>query len=405
MYEKATRTLDRSYTWLLIVGAVFFVTLLHMMFTLEFRQAYYIKEGLGGNPIQYTDTSQYWKIGFAAFCGLIALICCIFEFLRRFVYTFVVGLAVFDFFVAMCPPIVFSRTVGVLVAIMAGVLALIKYYADTDRTVFAYMGSDEDELANNFYLRVFTALLVMCVLTGYILAITGTYREFIRAPAATSPIGWVIFGVAAAAFFGCMIPQMARYIYSFSLGVVLGVFIPAAINQTAAFIPVYAVIGTAVGVVTATLYSYWRPQEEEYSIIKLLKNPRRLLYDPKGITHYERTPPLPEGVRTYRADDDHEVRSKAELKIDNWLCEHGIEHVYEPQIPGTQYYADFYLKDYDVYIEYWGLLNSGDIDYERRARKKIKQYHKHKLTFIGLFEEDMEKLDAVMNERLKLGER
>lgn len=415
MFGKVTRGTDRLYTALIIAGAVFFIILLHVMFSLGGVQGKY----------DVRDPAN-WKIGFAAFVAFVALCLCLFSFMRQFIYPFVIGLAIFDFFIAMCPSIVFSKTVGILVAIIAVALAVLKYYANTGRTAFAYMNSESlpgwkyssakyptlgetaesvktglAKLVDNFYIRVFTALLVMCVFAGCIWAVTGTYKEFMHQHAATSPIGWVIFGVAVIAFFACLIPHTARYVYSFSLGAAVGMIIPAAINQTAANLPVYAIIGTAAGAVTAALYSHWKPQEEKYSIIKLIKNPKRLLCNPNTVTQYERTPPSPEGIRFYQAEDGHEVRSKAELKIDNWLYEHGIEHVYEPQIPNTKYYSDFYLSDYDVYIEYWGLFESGDPEYDGRTWKKTKLYRKKKLKFLGLFEKDLENLDDILMRGIK----
>ncbi len=62
------------------------------------------------------------------------------------------------------------------------------------------------------------------------------------------------------------------------------------------------------------------------------------------------------------------VKSYGEMDIANFLEENGIEYTYEhPYNYDTrtsqyaQYYPDFYLKDYDIYIEYFGINREGKV--------------------------------------------
>ena len=72
------------------------------------------------------------------------------------------------------------------------------------------------------------------------------------------------------------------------------------------------------------------------------------------------------------------VRSKSEKKIANWLTDHGIEFVYEKRLRlGKQTVRpDFYLISHQVYLEFWGLIDS-DPHYRASHAKKVKLYERH----------------------------
>lgn len=62
------------------------------------------------------------------------------------------------------------------------------------------------------------------------------------------------------------------------------------------------------------------------------------------------------------------VKSYGELDIANFLTQNGITYVYEQEYPIDtrtsefgQYYPDFYLPDFDVYIEYFGINRQGEV--------------------------------------------
>jgi hypothetical protein len=99
-----------------------------------------------------------------------------------------------------------------------------------------------------------------------------------------------------------------------------------------------------------------------------------------------------------RAKDGHNVRSKSELIIDNWLYDSKIVHAYERKLPIEEtLYCDFYIPTGKVYIEYWGL---NDDKYQNRKNKKLEIYKKYNLNLIELFEKDVSNLDDTLPAKL-----
>lgn len=88
-------------------------------------------------------------------------------------------------------------------------------------------------------------------------------------------------------------------------------------------------------------------------------------------------------ISKFKCLDDHLVRSKGELIIDNYLYILGFNHIYEKKIKilKNQVKCDWYLPDYDIYIEYWGFHGK---NYLKRKKEKIKLYKKAKLKLISI---------------------
>lgn len=75
--------------------------------------------------------------------------------------------------------------------------------------------------------------------------------------------------------------------------------------------------------------------------------------------------------KPYRCNDGDYVRSKSEREIDDFLYANRIWHVYEPEYVchnKKKYYPDFYLPDYNLYIEYFGRT---DEEYIEKKKEKI----------------------------------
>lgn len=76
-----------------------------------------------------------------------------------------------------------------------------------------------------------------------------------------------------------------------------------------------------------------------------------------------------------RCQDGDYVRSKSERDIDDFFFQNKIWHIYEPTYiePTTQkkHYPDFYLPDYNLYIEYFGMT---DPKYLENRERKITMY-------------------------------
>ncbi len=63
-----------------------------------------------------------------------------------------------------------------------------------------------------------------------------------------------------------------------------------------------------------------------------------------------------------------QVKSYGEMHIANFLLEHGVKYEYEAEYPVdtrteeySQYCPDFYLPDYELYIEYFGINRNGEV--------------------------------------------
>jgi len=88
-------------------------------------------------------------------------------------------------------------------------------------------------------------------------------------------------------------------------------------------------------------------------------------------------------IKKFRCLDGHLVRSKGELIIDNYLFFLGISHLYEKVIylRGYRVKCDWYLPEYDVYIEYWGYSGKS---YLKRKKEKLRLYRNQKKKLISI---------------------
>jgi len=103
---------------------------------------------------------------------------------------------------------------------------------------------------------------------------------------------------------------------------------------------------------------------------------------------------------TYRTDDGHMVRSKAEQIIDNWLYHNKIVHAYERRVPiKEELYCDFFIPiGKKLWIEYWGLEEK---KYLKRKELKKKLYKKYDKNLIDLTDKDIENLDDILPLKLR----
>ncbi|NOH60896.1 glycerol kinase [Vibrio sp. RE88] len=102
----------------------------------------------------------------------------------------------------------------------------------------------------------------------------------------------------------------------------------------------------------------------------------------------------------HRTLDGHYVRSKAELKIDNWLYMNGIVHAYDRQLPIEEdVLSDFYLPTGKVYLQYWGRDTGAFPENEKADIKRI--YEQHQFDLIEVEPDDIDKLDDVLPAKLR----
>ena len=104
------------------------------------------------------------------------------------------------------------------------------------------------------------------------------------------------------------------------------------------------------------------------------------------------------------------VRSNSERVIADYFTRTGIRYVYET--PAMRRWGfkrisrpDFYLLDYGVYVEFWGLVNlpnnSTRSRYERSMRWKMAQYHRNGIKFVSLYPSELSNLDTAFRPKLE----
>lgn len=86
--------------------------------------------------------------------------------------------------------------------------------------------------------------------------------------------------------------------------------------------------------------------------------------------------------------DGHEADSAEEAFLDNWLSARGISHEINKYYPGTRLTCDFYLPEYDLWVEYLGLYGS-DSSYQARFAKKQEISEKEGFRVVGLQANDI----------------
>lgn len=97
----------------------------------------------------------------------------------------------------------------------------------------------------------------------------------------------------------------------------------------------------------------------------------------------------------FRAVDGHQLRSKAEVLIDNWLYLADIAHAYERRLPIEEdVYSTFYIPAGKIYVELWE--HESDPEYQKIKQQKLQAYSKYGLTLLELRKSDIESLDDVM---------
>ncbi|MFX0025419.1 MAG: hypothetical protein ACFE8M_03330 [Candidatus Hermodarchaeota archaeon] len=108
-----------------------------------------------------------------------------------------------------------------------------------------------------------------------------------------------------------------------------------------------------------------------------------LIYYRKKKIKKNKKPRKEDSTSKFKSLDGHIVRSKGELIIDNYLYILGFDHIYEKKIKilKKSVKCDWYLPDYDIYIEYWGFHGKS---YLKRKKEKINLYKEAKLKLISI---------------------
>jgi len=102
----------------------------------------------------------------------------------------------------------------------------------------------------------------------------------------------------------------------------------------------------------------------------------------------------------YSTRSGDRVRSRGEVEIANFLYSQGIQFKYERNILLGHYRVrpDFYLPEYDIYIEYFGM---DDPEYQRKAFYKKGVYNRNGFRLISLYFKSKGCLGAVIKHQFE----
>jgi len=117
------------------------------------------------------------------------------------------------------------------------------------------------------------------------------------------------------------------------------------------------------------------------------------------------------GVKSVTARGE-KVKSIAERKIADYFVKNNINYVYEREAKGKFLFfdykissPDFYLPDYDVYVEYWGLVDADDsltrVQYVKNMKRKMAIYHQNNIKFISIYPDNLKNLDWIFRRKFK----
>ncbi|OLD01821.1 MAG: hypothetical protein AUJ07_10445 [Crenarchaeota archaeon 13_1_40CM_3_53_5] len=107
------------------------------------------------------------------------------------------------------------------------------------------------------------------------------------------------------------------------------------------------------------------------------------------------------------------VRSKGERIIADYLTRHNIAYQYETEANTNDWWIfksrisrpDFYLPQYNLYLEYWGLVDVPDRgtrdNYVRTMRWKMAQYHTNKIRFVSIYPSNLSNLDYYFRKKFR----
>ncbi len=105
-------------------------------------------------------------------------------------------------------------------------------------------------------------------------------------------------------------------------------------------------------------------------------------------------------AKALRTQDGTAVQSRGERRIADYLAGKRIAYLYDERyrIAGdVRIRPDFYLPEFDLYIEYWGMDTP---EYVANMRKKLFLYQRAGKKLISLSYKDLDQLEAILEEKL-----
>ena len=107
-----------------------------------------------------------------------------------------------------------------------------------------------------------------------------------------------------------------------------------------------------------------------------------------------------EKAKRLRTTDEVAVQSRGEQRIGDWLAAHRIAYRYDERIilaGDIRIRPDFYLPEFDLYIEYWGMDTP---EYLENMRKKRILYQRDRKKLISISYKDFDKIESELEFKL-----
>lgn len=107
-----------------------------------------------------------------------------------------------------------------------------------------------------------------------------------------------------------------------------------------------------------------------------------------------------EDAKRLRTVNEVAVQSQGERRIGDWLAKKGIAYSYDERYMiarDTRIRPDFYLPEFDLYIEYWGMDTP---EYVRNMQMKKILYQRSAKKLISISWKDLDRVEEVLEEKL-----
>lgn len=131
-------------------------------------------------------------------------------------------------------------------------------------------------------------------------------------------------------------------------------------------------------------HNKWRRNEQKIPTKKMTTRDAKRHHESSSASNSS------EGRPPFKTKGGELVKSRGELLVADFLHSEGLKYAYERPIRLGRHVIvrpDFYLKRYDVVIEFWGMLD--DENYQRNSRWKVSHYKRFGVKFIELEPEDL----------------
>jgi DNA helicase-4 len=111
----------------------------------------------------------------------------------------------------------------------------------------------------------------------------------------------------------------------------------------------------------------------------------------------------------YKTLNGELVKSGGERMIADYLFRNKIRYEYEKSAMDSSNRRigrpDFYLSDYDIYVEYWGMVATEDgkdrKEYQKGMEWKMAKYKEAGIRLISIYPHEIENLDSFFQKKLK----